>query len=117
MKSKCLSERLKVVPKRWNPRESSLVAIKHLCNHAWRPREASFRSAQACFCAETQEPGPVQCRRPAGCGGEEPSAPEGRTGLLPEEAGREPALGQGVAAMLRSLPGGLSPAQHPCLPP
>lgn len=117
MKSKCLSERLKAVLKRQNPRKSSLVAIKHLCNHARRPREASFWSAQARFCADTQEPGPVQCRRSVGGGGEEPSAPEGGTGLLPEEAGREQALGWGVAAMLRSLPGGLSPAQHPCLPP
>lgn len=32
MKSKCLSERLKRVLKRWLLRKSNLVAIKHLCS-------------------------------------------------------------------------------------
>ena len=40
-----------------------------------------------------------------------------RDGVLPEEAGRELALGQGEVNIWRSLPAGLNPAWHPCLPP
>jgi len=77
MKSKCLLERLKAVLKRRDPRKSNLVAIKHLCNHAQWPWEASVWSAQAHFCADTQGPGPALCRRPVSGADEEPSPGEG----------------------------------------
>lgn len=78
MKSKCLSERLKAVLKRRDPRTSNLVAIKHLCNHAQRLWEASVRSARARFCTDAQGPGPALCWWPVRGGGEKPSPGEGR---------------------------------------
>lgn len=62
MKSKCLSERLETILKRQFLGKSNLVAIKDLCNHANRQREAGVWSAQAHLRADAQVPGPAMHR-------------------------------------------------------
>lgn len=108
MKSKCLSERLKRLLKRWFLRKSNLVAIKHLCSNVRPQWEANVWSAQAHLPAGDKGPGPALCREPV-MGGVTRS-PLVKDGALPEEIGGK-VLGRGEEGVSSaSLPAGLSPA-------